>query len=98
MAVREVIQGIERLTSTYQLRAGPRARCCRRTRQPAAASRQLAATPALPPAGCLPARCCCYCFTSVSPLTFTSALCATRIPYTPSVDFSLPAPTASDLS
>ncbi len=38
-----------------------------------------------------------YCFFIESPVTRPSVLCANRIPYTPSVDLSLPAPTSSAL-
>ena len=33
-----------------------------------------------------------------SAVTLPSVLCANRMPYTPSVDFSFPAPTTADLS
>src|SRR5262249_60286995 len=38
-----------------------------------------------------------YCFSTVSPVTVASVLCANRIPHTPSMDLSFPAPTTSDL-
>lgn len=33
---------------------------------------------------------------TVSPVTIASVLCAKRTPYTPSIDFSFPAPTTAD--
>jgi hypothetical protein len=39
-----------------------------------------------------------YGFVTVRPVTRASVLCAKRMPYTPSVDLSLPAVTSADLS